>query len=110
MAWRGEARDPLNTSWCRGVKQTQNAKGDAMHYAGHIRQAFCDWVEAGMPATAVIERSYQEHEIPAEELLGLMWHCSDVLPGHICACLGIDRGSSYAAAAQRLRAERRRSA
>jgi hypothetical protein len=50
------------------------------HYGGHLREAFCDWVDAGCPADAVLEVHYEETVWPAERFLKLMQRCSDVLP------------------------------
>jgi hypothetical protein len=80
------------------------------HFPGHLRAAFCDWLEDGQcqagavcrPATAVVEENYEPTEWPARRLLGVMTHCTDVLPRFNCDQAGVPPGSSYAAAAQRL--------
>jgi len=79
-----------------------------MHYGGHLRQAFYVWAEEGMPPLAAAEERYEPVIWPAEKLLGLMTHCTDVMPGELCELLDIERGSTYARAAQRLLAERKR--
>jgi hypothetical protein len=80
-----------------------------MHYGTHWHQAFCNWVDDEMPPVAVVAIDYEERHWPADQLLGVMTHCTDVVPGDTCAQLGIERGSTYAQAAQRLLAERKRS-
>ena len=72
-----------------------------------ISEAFCDWVDDGMPPQAVWEQRHQDVHGPAEKLLGLMCHCTDVIPADVCQQLDIERGSTYARAAQRLLAEQR---
>ena len=41
---------------------------------------------------------------------GLLWNCTDVLPGEYCALLDLPQGSSYAQAARFVRREMQRSA
>lgn len=79
-----------------------------MHYGTHLRQAFVDWVDDGMPPQAACEEVYRPVQWPADKLLGLMCHCTDIMPGDLCVELEIERGSTYARAAQRLLAERKR--
>jgi hypothetical protein len=78
-----------------------------MHYGEHLRAAFSEWVGDGMPDTAAWQQRYQDIQGPAEKLLGLMTHCTDIMPSYLCDELGIEPGSTYARAAQRLLAERR---
>jgi hypothetical protein len=78
------------------------------HFPTHLRRSFYAWIEQGMPPAASVEVDYKEEVWPAERLLGVMCHSSDVMPSAICELLGIERGSSCARAAQRLLAERRR--
>ena len=78
-----------------------------MHFPGHMRQAFVDWVEAGQPDVAQVEVDYVPRPWPAEKLLGRLCHCSDVMPSDLCGDLDMRLGSSYARAAQSLLAERR---
>ena len=75
-----------------------------MHYPNHIRQAFENWLDAGMPDVAILEVSYEPTEIPARQLLGKLWHCSDIMPSQLCGQLELPPGTTYAAAAQALRA------
>ncbi len=76
-----------------------------MHFGGHMRDAFTDWVEAGRPDTAVVEEDHEPREWPARKLLGRMAHCSDVMPRDLCDDLDVRPGRTYASAAQELLAE-----
>ena len=78
-----------------------------MHYGTHMRQAFCDWVDEGMPPLAAVEVNYEPVTWPADKLLGRMCHCSDIMPRDTCDQLELERGSTYARAAQRLLAAQR---
>jgi hypothetical protein len=71
-----------------------------MHYPGHIREAFTDWIYDGRPDMAIIEVDYEERQFPAEHLLLQLWRCTDIMPGHACEEFDIPRGSTYASAAQ----------
>jgi hypothetical protein len=80
-----------------------------MHYPSHMRDRFLEWVDAGYPTVAVVERNYEEHEVPAETMLREMLRCSDVLPGDVAEQiseeLGLEPDSwrrTYRAAARRL--------
>jgi hypothetical protein len=52
-----------------------------MHFPGHLREAFCDWLEEGCPPLARVEIRYQAETWPAERLLRKMLNCSDIVPG-----------------------------
>ncbi len=78
-----------------------------MHYASHLRDAFNEWVDEGMPETARLEVDYVEVEWPARKFLGRFVHCTDVMPRLVCDELDMEPGSSYAQAAQALLRERR---
>ena len=80
-----------------------------MHYPGHIREAFEEWVEAGMPPIAALEVQYEPRQVPASRLLGMLWHCTDIMPGNLRQQLeddlpGLKGCRTYAAAAQALTA------
>jgi hypothetical protein len=77
------------------------------HYGIHLREAFCRWVDEGMPANAEAAEGYVPVRWSAEKLLGRMTHCTDIMPRGVCEELELARGSTYSAAAQRLLAERR---
>jgi hypothetical protein len=53
-----------------------------MHYGGHLREAFCDWVEAGMPAVSTVEVNYEPAAMTWERFMRRMERCSDVLPSY----------------------------
>jgi len=77
-----------------------------MHYGNHWREAFVEWVDHGMLETAEVEVDYEPQQWPARRLLGRMTGCTDIMPSLVCTDLDMERGSTYAAAAQRLLAER----
>jgi hypothetical protein len=52
-----------------------------MHYPGHLREAFCDWLDEGCPPLASVEVNYQPQTWAAERLLRRMLRCSDIMPG-----------------------------
>jgi hypothetical protein len=79
-----------------------------MHVGGHVRGAFAHWVEAGMPdeipGRGPEHFFYDGKPRSARWLLGQLWHCSDIMPWNLCDDLDMQRGSSYAAAVQRVSA------
>ena len=81
-----------------------------MHAPGHLRYAFSDWVEIGMPVEIAAEGPtydfYDGKPRMATWLLGQLWRCSDIMPGTLCDELDMPAGSTYARAAQQLAAER----
>jgi hypothetical protein len=54
-----------------------------MHYGGHLREAFCDWIANDCPADAELEVDYELVTWPAERFLRQMVRCSDILPGSV---------------------------
>lgn len=50
------------------------------HAPGHLRDAFCDWVEAGMRDDEVGAGVLYEGPRPLRWLLGQLHNCSDILP------------------------------
>jgi hypothetical protein len=52
-----------------------------MHYPGHLREAFGDWLDEGCPPLAKVEVGYVPQTWPAEKLLRRMLNCSDIMPG-----------------------------
>jgi hypothetical protein len=62
--------------------------------------------DRGAPDTAAVEVNYEEEQWPAERLLGKLWHCTDIMPRTLCGDLELERGSTYAQAAQHLRSIR----
>ena len=51
-----------------------------MHYPGHLRDAFYEWLEEGCPPLASVEVNYEPQTWEAERLLRKMLACSDILP------------------------------
>jgi hypothetical protein len=58
------------------------------HAPGHVRdtflqaiQAFADWDGEGAPPTVCREIKYAPHQISIAEACGLVWNCTDILPG-----------------------------
>jgi hypothetical protein len=76
------------------------------HIPTHLRRSFYEWIEEGTPPAASVEVDDEPQVWPAERLLGVMCHSSDIMPSAICERLEIERGSACACAAQRLMAER----
>lgn len=72
----------------------------AMHKNGHLRDAFDDAVEAcsnwesGQPEPIVDVRD-SRHNLPISQVAGLLWHCTDVMPGAQCEIL-LDMAGPYA--------------
>jgi hypothetical protein len=79
--------------------------GRGGHAPGHLREAFCAWLERP-PRRGALSDTFEMaegDERPADWLLGQLWHCTDALPGGYCHQLGISPGSTYAQAARHLR-------
>lgn len=82
------------------------------HYPNHERRAFLDWIADGCPDTATWEEDYEQHQIPADDLLRnflLPAGCTDIMPKdacrHIAGRVGIDgdiSGITYAIGAMTL--------
>ena len=82
------------------------------HAPGHIRETFAEAIDAfagwspGEPLPTVTrEIYYVPHEISLAEACGLVWNCTDILPGVAVTLLRDDCGLSlqrrtYAAAAR----------
>jgi hypothetical protein len=58
------------------------------HAPGHVRAAFCDAIEAyaewepGEPEPMVdYEVNYEARQVLISHTCGLLWNCSDILPG-----------------------------
>jgi hypothetical protein len=50
------------------------------HFAGHRRQAFLDWLDAGMPPQAEIEVNYEPEQVDRLTFLWDFIDCTDVIP------------------------------
>ena len=56
------------------------------HAAGHLREAFCDFVDewyAAKEGEVVDTVNVDDKPRPVKWLLGQLWNCSDVLPGDV---------------------------
>jgi hypothetical protein len=77
-----------------------------MHYGGHWRQAFLDWIGERYPPLARVEVNYEEQTWPAEQLLRHMFACSDIIPGldygRVVSDFDLDCDRSYGAVARAL--------
>lgn len=82
------------------------------HAPGHIRDAFLEWLDDGGPFECehdskgnpiFIDAEGESHSIP--RLIGLLWNCSDIMPGSYCATLDLSQGSTYARGVRMIRAE-----
>jgi hypothetical protein len=61
------------------------------HLPGHLRDCFIDaldafydwWIadEQSPPPKATLEVRYEPREISLEQACGVVWHCTDILPG-----------------------------
>lgn len=71
------------------------------HYPGHLRDAFIEGVERCQPGIAPIAVDAELHRVA-----GVVWNCTDVLPGEYCQQLELPAGFTYAQAARRIRAPR----
>jgi hypothetical protein len=92
--------------------------GKGGHAPGHVRDAFLSAVEAftgwdgtGPEPLVDFEVNYEPRPIPMSKACGLVWNCSDILPGDAWdALLGHDINpgrSTYAAAARAMLAKLR---
>jgi len=64
------------------------------HYPGHVRdlfndaiEAYRDWKNGDPEPTVTAEIHYKPHEIPISQVCGLLWHCTDQLPGDAVSSL-----------------------
>ena len=90
--------------------------GRGGHAPGHVRDAFLSAVEAytgwrgiGPEPLVEFEVNYEPRPIPISKVCGLVWNCSDILPGDAWNAL-IDHDirpgrRTYAAAARAMLAE-----
>jgi hypothetical protein len=78
------------------------------HAPGHLRDAFCeavqafhDWRDGPEPTVEL-----NEAEVPISAVCGLLWNCTDALPSHECTALEDRdiRAGSYAGAARAMKA------
>jgi hypothetical protein len=55
--------------------------GYAVHYPGHLRDAFLDWLDEGCPPLARVEVNHEPQTWTAEQLCRYMLRCSGIMPG-----------------------------
>jgi hypothetical protein len=83
--------------------------GAMSHAPGHLRDAFYDSVEDGMPDEVAAEGPrhdfYDGQPRSRRWLFGQLWHCSDIMPWELCDLLEMPQGSTYASAVQAIRRE-----
>jgi peptide methionine sulfoxide reductase MsrA len=83
------------------------------HFPGHIReyfleavQAFAEWSDGAPEPTVTIQVNYQDQQITISKVCGLVWTCTDILPGECVSQLsdvGVEpKSRTYAAAAHSL--------
>jgi hypothetical protein len=82
------------------------------HAPGHIRDAFCnamwafiDWDRNDPEPTIEVEIRYRPRKMTVSQVCGLLWNCSDILPGVLSeqiaeACQVDNMHQTYAAAAR----------
>jgi hypothetical protein len=63
-----------------------------LHVSEQIREAFIEAVENG-------------RKTRANEFIGMLWNCTDIMPASTCDDLDMPKGSSYAHAARKIRKE-----
>lgn len=77
------------------------AYGHGGHVGGHLRDPFCEYAGTGeLPGGT----RHNGRDLTVRALTGLLWNCTDVMPGGTCASLGLDPGSTYAMGARAVRA------
>ena len=60
------------------------------HAPGHVRDAACaafealmEWEGQGPEPTVDFEINYEPHPIPISRACGMVWNCTDVVPGDL---------------------------
>jgi hypothetical protein len=60
------------------------------HAPGHVREAACgafeawiDWDGKTPEPSVEYEIAYVPHQIPISRVLGFVWNCTDIVPGHL---------------------------
>ncbi len=81
-----------------------------MRVKGHLRQAFLDTLDshrAGSQTVAlgsVVDGLHNGRKLTWGRLLGLLWNCTDVMPGSYCTGLDLEPGSSFARGVRKIKA------
>jgi len=76
-----------------GSSDARLGKERTVLHPGHIRQAFEDWIYAGRPEVATVEVHHEPRQVPARKLLGMLWHCTDIMPGILCSQVDMEPGT-----------------
>jgi hypothetical protein len=70
-------------------------------------EAFADWDGKGQEPRVEFPRSHPPRQITLSEACGLVWHCTDILPGSMVSDLQdvweVPKRHTYAAAARAMR-------
>ena len=86
-----------------------------MHYPGHLRETFVAALEDYLVGTSgALEVFFYDEDkqrpwngMDTDNRLqwtaGQPWHCTDVMPGHVCRKLDMNAGATYAQACRRIR-------
>lgn len=91
-----EGHDPPKSA-CTGEWPRSRPKRQRKHTSISEREALQDWLDD-------IET---DDNADIDDLLGRLWHSTDILPAGYCSQLDLPQGSSYAAASQKIAAERK---
>jgi len=62
------------------------------HAPDHVREPFDEWADAGMKSETV---EYYGQSLPYKKLLGMLWNCTDAMPGETCDALDLPHGSTH---------------
>ena len=79
-----------------------HAPGDVRHAFGQAAEAWTFWDGKGDPPMVLL----RDQMVPMGQLLGLLWNCTDIMPGMVCSCLEditakpVPQGSTYAKGAR----------
>jgi len=74
------------------------------HAPGHLRDAFLEYLDRGceIDLRHRVKVGYEGKQMSIRSLIGLLWNCTDILPGHYCSELDLPAGSTYAIAVRKL--------
>ena len=81
-----------------------HAPGHVLDVARNGFEVWLNWDDAGSEPTVEYETHYVLREIPISKACGLVWNCTDIVPGHLFDALcdaGLDiKQRTYAACAR----------
>ena len=89
-----DGHDPARSAWTGEWPRTRLKR---KHTSTSDREALQDWLD---------DVATEEND-DIDSLLGRLWHSTDILPAGYCHQLDLPQGSTYAAAAQKIAAERK---